>query len=230
MADADGTLATVRVTVTNGIANVTLAGAATISAGANGTTTLTLSGTMADINATLNGLRYTPTAGYTGAATLTLLSTDSTAQTDSDVVNITVAAVASLPRIDLDDSSASDTIADTFVSGGYAGSTGSVNLWTTNWVESDPEGTAQNPGQGDVQVIGGALVLGDPGADSGVVAGNRAAVARSLDLSNHIAASLSFNYAKANLEAADTMVVEVSTNGGATYTTLQTTQVVPLPA
>ena len=218
VADVDGNLATVRVTVTNGVANVTLFGAATISAGANGTNTLTISGTQADINATLNGLRYTPTAGFTGAATLTLLSTDSAAQTDSDVVNINVSAVAALPRIDLNDGSASDTIADNFASGGYAGSSGSVNLWTGSWVESDPEGAAQSAAAGDVRVTAGALVIGDLGANNAAVQ----AIARGVNLSNHINASLSFNYNRANLEAADTMLVEVSTNGGATYTTLAT--------
>ncbi len=67
----DGNLSTVRITVTNGVAKVTLTGGATISAGANGSTTFTLSGTQTAINSTLDSLIYTPTTGYTGAATLT---------------------------------------------------------------------------------------------------------------------------------------------------------------
>ena len=51
--DVDGNLSTVQLTVTQGTVTVTLSGGATISAGANGTNTLTLSGTQADINATL---------------------------------------------------------------------------------------------------------------------------------------------------------------------------------
>ncbi len=43
--DVDGDLATTQLTVTNGALNVSLAGGATISAGANGSSTLTLSGT-----------------------------------------------------------------------------------------------------------------------------------------------------------------------------------------
>ncbi len=218
IADVDGNLATARVTVTNGVVNVILTGGATISAGANGTNTLTISGTQAAINATLEGLRYTPTAGYTGAATLTLLATDSSAQTDSDVVNITVVALANVPRIDLDAGSTNDTIADNLTSGGYAGSSGSVNLWTGNWVETDPEGAAQSAVAGDVRVTAGEIVLGDPGANNAAAQ----AIARGVDLSNHMGASLSFDYDRAGLEAADTMVVEVSTNGGASYTTLVT--------
>ena len=157
-----------------------------------------------------------------GAATLTLLSTDGAAQTDTDVVNITVAAAANVPRIDLDAGSTNETVADNLTSGGYAGSSGGLNLWTTDWFENDPEGAAQSPTAGDVQVIGGEIVLGDPGTDNGGTAANRASIARGVDLSNHMSASLSFNYDRANLEAPDQMVVEVSTNGGASYTTLQT--------
>ena len=56
--DVDGNLATTQLTVTNGTVTVSLAGGATISAGANGTATLTLSGTQAQINAALATLSY----------------------------------------------------------------------------------------------------------------------------------------------------------------------------
>ncbi len=88
--DVDGNLSTVQLAVTQGTVTVTLSGAATISAGTNGTNTLTLSGTQADINATLASLIYQGTANYTGADTLTVLSTDSNSATDSDTVAITV--------------------------------------------------------------------------------------------------------------------------------------------
>ena len=150
VSDAEGNLATTRITVTNGVANVTLSGGATITAGANGSTTLTLSGTQAAINATLNGLRYTPTAAFTGSASLTMLSTDSGGLTDTDVVSIYVAGTADAVQVDLDDGTAASTFADTFASGGYAGSTG-TNVWVGNWVESDPEGAAQSAAAGDVR-------------------------------------------------------------------------------
>ena len=51
--DVDGNLATTALSVGNGTVNVSLAGGATISAGANGTATLTLAGTQAQINAAL---------------------------------------------------------------------------------------------------------------------------------------------------------------------------------
>ncbi|MBI3099518.1 MAG: DUF11 domain-containing protein [Planctomycetes bacterium] len=78
--------------------NVTLSGAATISAGANDSATLTISGTEADINATLASLKYTSSIG-TLADTLTVLSTDGTALTDTDPVAITVSNAANLVTV-----------------------------------------------------------------------------------------------------------------------------------
>ena len=51
--DVDGNLRPRQLAVANGTVKVSLAGGATISAGANGTATLTLAGTQAQINAAL---------------------------------------------------------------------------------------------------------------------------------------------------------------------------------
>ncbi len=95
--DVDGNLSTVQLAVTQGTVTVTLSGAATISSGANGTSTLTLSGSQADINATLASLSYQGTANYTGADTLTMTSTDGNSATDVDVVGFTVTSVNDAP-------------------------------------------------------------------------------------------------------------------------------------
>ncbi|MBT9553586.1 MAG: tandem-95 repeat protein, partial [Hydrogenophaga sp.] len=95
--DPDGNLSTTQLTVTNGTLNVSLAGGATISAGANGTGTLTLSGTSAQINAALASINYQPTANYAGPAVLTVRSTDVAGLQDTDTVNITVSAVNDPP-------------------------------------------------------------------------------------------------------------------------------------
>ncbi|MGH8756514.1 MAG: hypothetical protein ACREU0_12005, partial [Burkholderiales bacterium] len=95
--DIDGNLATTRLTVTNGAVTVNLAGGATISAGANGSTTLTLSGTQAQINAALATISYQGNLNFNGADTLTVLSTDTNAATDSDPVAITVNPVNDAP-------------------------------------------------------------------------------------------------------------------------------------
>ena len=91
--DAGASLVDVTLTVTNG--TLTLAGTAGLAfqAGADGTATMTVRGTIADINTALNGMSYAPTANYTGAASLTILTDDrgftgaGGALTDTDVVN-----------------------------------------------------------------------------------------------------------------------------------------------
>jgi LPXTG-motif cell wall-anchored protein len=62
---------------------------------------MTFEGTVSDINAALNGLSYTPTSGYTGAASLQIVSNDlglsgsGGSQTDVDTIAITVLPVYS---------------------------------------------------------------------------------------------------------------------------------------
>ena len=56
--DVDGNLATTQVSVTQGTLTLTPSGAATISAGASGSNSLTISGSQADINASLASLSY----------------------------------------------------------------------------------------------------------------------------------------------------------------------------
>jgi len=97
VADADDNLSTVQLSVNNGTLNITLSGAASISAGANGSAALTLSGSLADINATLASLSYQGNADFNGSDTLTVLSTDSNSATDADTVAITVNAVNDAP-------------------------------------------------------------------------------------------------------------------------------------
>src|SRR5205085_2864763 len=65
--------------------------------------TMTFTGTLADINAALNGLAFTPIANFNGAASLQITSDDlghsgsGGALTDSDTVAITVASVNDAP-------------------------------------------------------------------------------------------------------------------------------------
>ena len=85
--------------MTSGTLNVGIAGGATISAGANGSGTLTLTGTQAQINAALATLSYQGNLDFNGSDTLTVLSTDSagTPLTDTDTVAITVTPVNDAP-------------------------------------------------------------------------------------------------------------------------------------
>ncbi|MGH8532879.1 MAG: cadherin domain-containing protein, partial [Gammaproteobacteria bacterium] len=92
--DADGNLSTVALAVGNGTLTVTLQGSASISAGANGSAALTLSGSQADINATLATLSYQGSLDYNGADTLTVTSTDTNSASDTEAIPITVIAAA----------------------------------------------------------------------------------------------------------------------------------------
>ncbi|MEZ5741257.1 MAG: cadherin domain-containing protein [Burkholderiaceae bacterium] len=69
---------TTRLQVSNGVLNVTLSGAASISAGSNTSSDLTVRGSVADINATLASLAYTGNNNVAGvgADTLTLTTND----------------------------------------------------------------------------------------------------------------------------------------------------------
>jgi parallel beta-helix repeat protein len=98
--DADGNLASTRLTITSGVLLVSLAGGATVTSGANGSSALTLSGSQAQINAALATLTYQPPTNFAGNRTLTVLSTDGLGATDSDSVTITVTAVNDAPVLD----------------------------------------------------------------------------------------------------------------------------------
>lgn len=74
--DAGAANISVQLSIQHGILNLTLSGSATVSAGAVNTSTLTLTGNQADINATLASLSYTPAGNFTGDDTLTMATND----------------------------------------------------------------------------------------------------------------------------------------------------------
>ncbi len=97
--DVDAGAATVQAQLTSTNGTVTLAGTTGLSftGGANGTATMTFRGTLSAINTALDGLSFTPTTGYTGAASLQIVSSDlgntgtGGTLTDNDTVAIAVA-------------------------------------------------------------------------------------------------------------------------------------------
>ncbi len=106
VADLDANPDEIQVVVTATNGDLTLAGTTnlTFSVG-DGTndTTMTFTGTVADINTALDGLVFTPTADYAGAATIQVDVDDmghngtGGSMTDSQTVNITVDAVNDAP-------------------------------------------------------------------------------------------------------------------------------------
>lgn len=128
--DVDGNLASTQVSVNHGTLNVNLSGAAIISNGSNGSNTLTISGTQADINASLATLSYQATTDYSGDDTLTVVSNDTDAASDTDTVAITVNAVVNENHAPTAGNDSVDTDEDTAIINGQ--------LPVANDEDSDP--------------------------------------------------------------------------------------------
>jgi hypothetical protein len=101
VADSDAGSSPIQLQVisTNGKATLSTTTGLTFTAGANGTATMTFTGTQTAINTALNGLSFAPTTAYTGPASLRLVSNDlgntgpGGAKSDDDTVAITVNAL-----------------------------------------------------------------------------------------------------------------------------------------
>ena len=135
--DVDGNLSATQLTVTNGTLSVSLAGGASISAGANGSSTLRLSGTQAQINAALASLSYQGSADFSGSDTLTVVSTDANGATDSDAVAITVTAVNDAPAVT---SATTGTFVENATGAVYSATRADVDAGdTVTWTLSGPD-------------------------------------------------------------------------------------------
>ncbi|HEX7154596.1 MAG TPA: C25 family cysteine peptidase [Thermoanaerobaculia bacterium] len=102
-----------------------------------------------------------------------------------------------------------DTVRDTFSANAYSNNNGTIN-WDANWFETNDD---NNVGGGNIRVNGGVLFLEDA---------NNMIVTRQADLSTFSSATLTFTYDTDNFEANNSWRVEVSNNGGGSWTTLQT--------
>jgi surface-anchored protein len=104
IADSDSTgTFTVELAATNGTVSIPVTPGVTFTTGYGvDDATLVMSGSKDDLNAALAGLTFTPAAGFVGAASLSISTTDSgvlvgdeNAETDSDTISVTV----SLPTV-----------------------------------------------------------------------------------------------------------------------------------
>ncbi|WP_147250807.1 DUF4347 domain-containing protein, partial [Thalassospira profundimaris] len=89
VADTDSSNVTTTVSVGSGLGtfSTTASGSASITGG--GSNSIQISGTLADVNATLANLQYTPAINASGSHTITVLSSDGT-NTDSDTITVAV--------------------------------------------------------------------------------------------------------------------------------------------
>ncbi|MFN8597453.1 MAG: S8 family peptidase [Anaerolineae bacterium] len=106
-------------------------------------------------------------------------------------------------------------VSDCFSNSSYNGNYGTAN-WKTGWTEFDVNGVG--PSAGNVNIANGELWL-DDNPDTGT----QPSLARSVDLSTATSAQLTFDFrTTAGVDADDIVAVEVSKNGGVTYSTLET--------
>ncbi len=95
VADANNTTLTVQISVTQG--TFTLGAITGLTVTGNGTPTVTAQGTLTALNNGLNNARYMPVPNFSGEATLTLNTSDSTGENDLDSLTLTVTAVNDAP-------------------------------------------------------------------------------------------------------------------------------------
>ncbi|MEQ1592678.1 MAG: tandem-95 repeat protein [Thiobacillaceae bacterium] len=103
------------------------------------------------------------------------------------------------------------TVQDAFNNVSYSGNNGATN-WSGSWVESDNNGGGASGGL--ILVTGGQLeVKSDQSGDN---------IYRQVNLSGATTATLSFDYTNLIPAGTDVIAVQISGNGGSSYTTLTT--------
>jgi peptidase C25-like protein len=163
--------------------------------------------------------------GYASTATYTLLDPAGTARTTRFTTGNAAGPI--LGGVNADNNwldlynGTGNNVLDTFATNVYTRNDGNNN-WTGNWTETDAGGGgAGGATGGSIQVTGGQLRLQDVNAGS-------PNIFREVDLNgtpglNMGMAFLTFNYTTSGtLDAGDNVLVEVSGNGGGSYTTLET--------
>ncbi|MCP5151149.1 MAG: hypothetical protein H6982_10340 [Chromatiales bacterium] len=108
-----------------------------------------------------------------------------------------------------------ETFADRFSVDSFSNDDGDQS-WSGAWIEVDGDGAG--PNDGNVEVHNGELILDDR-PDTGGTPG----VQREADLSAYASATLEFAWATTDdVDSSDAARVEISANGGASWTTLET--------
>ena len=192
VADIDGGALTTTLNVSSGILNVTAGAGVT----GNGTASVTITGTAAQINAALAGLAYTGNLNFNGGDTLTVATSDGTA-TDTDTIAITVNPVNDAPVNTVPGAQSVDEDTILPIAGVSVADIDSSALTTTLNVSS-----------GTLNVTAGAGVSGN-GTASVTIAGTAAQI-------NAALAGLAYT-GNLNFNGADTLTVATS-DGTATDT------------
>jgi peptidase C25-like protein len=152
--------------------------------------------------------------GFDSAATYSLIGPEGTARTTSFTTGNTTTPTGSDNAWTTLFDSTGDTFRDNFSTNAYTNNDGTL-AWATNWLETNDDNNATN---GQIRVTGGELRVGDNGD------ANPSSIQREANLSASgiTSATLSFNFRTTGTETTDQMAVQVSANGGTTWTTLET--------
>lgn len=151
---------------------------------------------------------------FNTAAAYRIISPNGTARnTIFTTGNATTPAGADNAWLSLFDSTG-DTVRDNFTTIAYTNNDGTVS-WAGNWTETNDD---NNANAGQIRITGGELRIGDNGD------ANPSSIQREANLSaaGFTSATLSFDFRTTGTEATDQMRVEVSNNGGGSWTTLET--------
>jgi hypothetical protein len=177
----------------------------------NGTWSLVSgSGTLTNLGG--GGATYTYVAADNGSVTLGLAN----GNLETLSVNVTAGAARESPAEDPDlafSNLNTTTVRDEFSTVSYSRNDGTAN-WAGNWIERDDD---NNPATGNVAISGGELYLEDyPNTDGDP------SLERQVNLSGTTTATFSFDFrTTASVDVNDSVFVEVSTNGGGSWTVLE---------
>jgi len=133
----------------------------------------------------------------------------------TDIVGDGLAVVTNSPRtttiFNNVQVNANGSVRDDFSSASYALNTG-TNSWSGSWTEQNE--SSSSPSAGAILITNGRLRFTNTNNAN-------ASVYREVNLTNALYASLMFRYeASNNLESSDSVILEISTNNGSSYTTL----------
>ncbi len=110
-----------------------------------------------------------------------------------------------------------ETVRDNFEIRDWDNNDGTVN-WSGDWIEVDGDSTPPSPTNGNVWITNG----GELRVEDRPNTGGQPSAAREANLAGAIAATLSFDWrTTSGVDNSDSVIVEVSANGGGTWTTLE---------
>ena len=187
VADVDSPTLTVTLSALNG--SVAIVPGLALIAG-NLTATVTISGTLAEVNLALASVYYLGNPNFFGSDTLTVTTSDG-ALSDIDTVAITVAAVADAPVLDLDADNSSGAPGSGYITT-FTENGSPVALTDTDLVLTDVDSPnlvgatfrLLNAQAGDALVVTGSL----PGGISAVVTGNQLTLSGTASVADYRAA------------------------------------------